>query len=316
MIKPALFNTDMVRSILAGRKTVTRRYAKNCNDLVIPDMSFYDSNRRTYAVHGYTDKERKNQLFTAERPCLICPEDILYVRETWAFISCIYCNREYARGMSPCYDLQAVEFDDGKSISDGCFVYRADCKAPERITWHPSIHMPKAAARIWLKVTDVRVEKLHTMTLDDFLAEGVSVRPEAFRMRLIDADSLLVNMQNGIQGTAREYLKFYQMVVNDEPTADTIESLSAKLRAANMERSEEDCGGWIYCGDGENLPAEPFACIVTVIDTEPMTQEDFESILPYHVGYDGKQWNDIEGNRIPFEVIAWMYAPKEPYHEP
>lgn len=180
MIKPALFNTDMVRSILAGRKTVTRRYAKNCNDLVIPDMSFYDSNRRTYAVHGYTDKERKNQLFTAERPCLICPEDILYVRETWAFISCIYCNREYARGMSPCYDLQAVEFDDGKSISDGCFVYRADCKAPERITWHPSIHMPKAAARIWLKVTDVRVEKLHTMTLDDFLAEGVSVRPEAF----------------------------------------------------------------------------------------------------------------------------------------
>lgn len=95
--------------------------------------------------------------------------------------------------------------------------------------------------------------------------------------------------------------------------ADTIEALSAKL--ADMERSAEDSSGWIYCGDGENLPTEPFACIVTVIDTEPMTQADFESILPYHVGYDGKQWNDIEGNRIPFEVIAWMYAPKEPYHE-
>lgn len=91
---------------------------------------------------------------------------------------------------------------------------------------------------------------------------------------------------------------------------------SENIIKVNMERSEEDCGGWIYCGDGENLPAEPFACIVTVIDTEPMTQEDFESILPYHVGYDGKQWNDIEGNRIPFEVIAWTYAPKEPYHEP
>lgn len=98
--------------------------------------------------------------------------------------------------------------------------------------------------------------------------------------------------------------------------ADTIEALSAKLQAANMERTAEDCGGWIYCGDGENLPAEPSACIVTVIDTEPMTQTDFESILPYHVGYGGKQWNDIEGNQIPFEVIAWMYAPKEPYHEP
>lgn len=101
-------------------------------------------------------------------------------------------------------------------------------------------------------------------------------------------------------------------LVND--AADTIESISAKL--ADMERQAEDGGGWIYCGDGENLPAEPSACIVTVIDTEPMTQTDFEKILPYHVGYDGKQWNDIDGNRIPFEVIAWMYAPKEPYHEP
>lgn len=179
-IKPILFNTEMVQAIIEGRKTVTRRICKNCNDFIIPDMSFYDSARRTYAVHGYTDKEHKNQLFTAERPCPICPGDILYVRETWAFIPCICCNGEYARGMQPCYDFQAVEFDDGESISDGCFVYRADCKTPERITWHPSIHMPRKAARIWLKVTDVRVEKLHTMTLDDFLDEGVAVRPEAF----------------------------------------------------------------------------------------------------------------------------------------
>lgn len=97
--------------------------------------------------------------------------------------------------------------------------------------------------------------------------------------------------------------------------AGTIESLSAKL--ADMERSAEDCGGgWIYCGDGENLPKEPFACIVTVIDTEPMTMTDFEAILPYQVGYSGGTWNDSDGRQIPFDVIAWMKAPTEPYHEP
>lgn len=108
--------------------------------------------------------------------------------------------------------------------------------------------------------------------------------------------------------------------------ANTIESLSANLQAANREIEAlniiKEIGDevaanlkWTYCGDGNNLPTAPFGCIVTVIDTEPMTQEDFESILPYHVGYDGKQWNDIEGNQIPFEVIAWRPAPREPYHE-
>lgn len=109
--------------------------------------------------------------------------------------------------------------------------------------------------------------------------------------------------------------------------ADTIESLYAKPQAANKEIEAlniiKEIGDevaanleWTYCRDGKNLPTDPFGCIVTVIDTEPMTQEDFESILPYHVGYDGKQWNDMEGNQIPFEVIAWRPAPKEPYHEP
>lgn len=48
-------------------------------------------------------------------------------------------------------------------------------------------------------------------------------------MRLIDADSLLVNMDKGIQGTAREYLKFYQMAVNDEPTAYDVDKVVGKI---------------------------------------------------------------------------------------
>ena len=70
--------------------------------------------------------------------------------------------------------------------------------------------------------------------------------------------------------------------------------------------------GWIPCS--ERLPEEPFGCLVTVIDCEPVTQTDFENILPYFVGYGGESWNDEDGNEIPFEVIAWQPLP-EPFKE-
>ena len=180
-ILPILFNTDMVRAILDGRKTVTRRICKDGNDFTVPDMNFYDADRRTYAVHNYANKDHTDKLSIAERICPICLGDILYIRETWAFIPCIGCDGRYNRGQAMnCYDLQAVEYDDGSSISDGCFVYRADCLYPEKVSWRPSIHMPKQAARIWVKVTDVRVERLQYMNTGDFLAEGVVIRPEAY----------------------------------------------------------------------------------------------------------------------------------------
>ena len=78
MIKGILFNTDMVRAILDGRKTVTRRICKDVNEFNVPDMSYFDADRRTYAVHNYSDSEHAEQLSTAERACPICPGDILY----------------------------------------------------------------------------------------------------------------------------------------------------------------------------------------------------------------------------------------------
>lgn len=69
---------------------------------------------------------------------------------------------------------------------------------------------------------------------------------------------------------------------------------------------------WIPCS--ERLPEEPFGCLVTVWDTEPMTMDEFENLLPYFVGWDGERWNDGEGEQCPFEVIAWMPLP-EPYQE-
>lgn len=170
-IKPILFiNTEMVRAILDGRKSCTRRICKDANECTVPDMDFYDSDKRTYAVHNYADKEHTDKLSIAERTCPICPGDILYVRETWTE----ECGKYYYRA-----DYDSDYLDPCETLSGG---YPASCRnhpgcdgcmaTSTRIHWHPSIHMPKEAARIWLKVTDVRVERLQDMTDDDAEAEG------------------------------------------------------------------------------------------------------------------------------------------------
>ena len=67
---------------------------------------------------------------------------------------------------------------------------------------------------------------------------------------------------------------------------------------------------WIPCS--EKMPEEAYGCLVTVMDCEAYSMEDFENIYPEFVGWDGETWNDGDGEEIPFEVIAWMPLPK-PY---
>lgn len=152
VIKPILFNTEMVRAILDGRKTCTRRICKDANEYTVPDMDFYNADRRTYAVHNFADKEHMEQLSTAERNCPICPGDILYVRETWMD----YAGRTMYRA--------------------DCDKYRLESLKLAEFSWEPSIHMPKEVARIWLKVTDVRVERLQEMDKMEAVKEGIDPR--------------------------------------------------------------------------------------------------------------------------------------------
>lgn len=161
-IKPILFNTEMVRANLDGRKTCTRRIVKGFipNDAVWGYTAFTPkgciSCRGTFA-DGYGEKFFK----LPYQPC-----DILYVRETWEHFECCCCEGDEHGN---CYrePQQSV-----LNKSCGCYMYRATDEIYGDARWHPSIHMPKEAARIWLKVTDVRVERLQDMTDDDAEAEG------------------------------------------------------------------------------------------------------------------------------------------------
>lgn len=177
VIKPILFNTEMVRAILDGRKTCTRRICKDANEYTVPDMDFYNADRRTYAVHNFADKEHMEQLSTAERTCSICPGDILYVRETW---QCWRAHRYEATAdirFRAGGDDVRLQFANGNTDSINrlgydTFVHKWFSHNGE---WKPSLFMPKEAARIWLKVTDVRVERLQEITSEQICREGVEV---------------------------------------------------------------------------------------------------------------------------------------------
>lgn len=166
-IKPILFNTEMVRAILDGRKDATRRIVKGFipDDAVWGYTAFtpkgYISCRGTFA-DGYGEKFFK-------LPCE--PGDTLYVRETWERFECRNCEGD-ERGICP-KEPQKNVLD---KHSCGCYMYRATDEISGDAKWHPSIHMPKEAARIWLRVTDVRVERLQDITIDEIRKEGLEPR--------------------------------------------------------------------------------------------------------------------------------------------
>ncbi len=124
-INPNLSNTEMVRAILDGRKTKTRRLVKDGSEIAPVE-----------------------------------PGDILWVRETW-------CNLPVSPG-------------GHARLMRGRYYYKADVPdiRPEgwRGNWKPSIHMPKEAARIFLKVTDVRMERLRKITARECEYEGIEIK--------------------------------------------------------------------------------------------------------------------------------------------
>lgn len=167
-VLPILFNADMVRAILDGRKTVTRRLIKNDTDAIL--------NSPYHKEHPEVeDKQIISKLCMPPYQ----PGDILYVRETWCWCPCWDCGMDTDE--HNCCDETARKFFNHDMREYGCYCYKASCddnEEPSVDTWHPSIHMPKEAARIWLKVKDVWVERVQDITVDGIRREGVGVDPK------------------------------------------------------------------------------------------------------------------------------------------
>lgn len=144
--KPILFNTEMVRAILDGRKTQTRRLMKRHIAPVLYDDNIPAPDRIRMNAAGTMSFDWSGRViggFDLKMPCK--PGDVLYVRETWKKVP----------GVPP-------------------YIYKATYSVGE-VNWRPSIHMPKEAARLFLRVTDVRVERLRDGLgcLQALQAEGV-----------------------------------------------------------------------------------------------------------------------------------------------
>lgn len=133
-MKPILFNSEMVRAILENRKTVTRRVVKPQPEKCAHSPYECCGGRFAFRIG---DRACTNQYKPPYRP-----GDILWVREAF--------------WKSP----------------NGEYTYKSDYNQAERLTWHPSIHMPREAARIFLRVTEVRVERLQGITEEQSEKEG------------------------------------------------------------------------------------------------------------------------------------------------
>ncbi len=138
---PILFSTDMVKAILEGRKTMTRRIVK-------------PQPKRVHEVFKLLERDK-----TLLNGCIKCPygrvDDRLWVRETW------------------CQDL------DFNGITKSV-VYKASAHPNAGFKWKPSIHMFRWMSRINLEITGVRVERLQEISEADIKAEGISLDTDMF----------------------------------------------------------------------------------------------------------------------------------------
>lgn len=153
---PVLFSTPMVQAILEGRKSQTRRLVKDKHVLYSLDVNkvipeYFKGGDGGWCPYGQLG-------------------DILWVRETWG----VGCRPDPFQGSVDGIEFKADSqfIDDVESLP--LHQYEDfDYGNYDKSGWRPSIHMPKSIARIWLQVTDIRVERLQDISEDDAKAEGV-----------------------------------------------------------------------------------------------------------------------------------------------
>jgi hypothetical protein len=157
-VKPIIFNTQMVTAILEGRKTVTRRKVEL--DLGLADT---DKNDKNYLKIP----DQYGSCHDAKDLCQFQVGDILYIRETFRENTI----GEYSPEGECIWDKEVIEYKASQKDFDkeyGEYV-------GEYGKWKPSIHMPRKLARIFLKITDIRVERVQDITDKEARREGMNV---------------------------------------------------------------------------------------------------------------------------------------------
>lgn len=168
---PILFSTPMVQAILDGRKTMTRRLNGLDKINQSPDSwllvgTYHILSNDTFEAH-FQHKATKEII---EVKCNYgLPTDLLWVRET--FWKCKNDGKIIFTANASNKDLSEVSL---LKIDGPVFKMK------------PSIHMPKAAARIWLKITGIKVERLQDITDEDAIKEGVDNKTYSFGIRYKD----------------------------------------------------------------------------------------------------------------------------------
>lgn len=172
--RPILFSAPMVRAILDGRKTQTRRVvqsqARNMQRAGMEVIKWRAPGDPWYRDHVWSMRGPTGVWgdYTHERFLSMCPYgqpgDRLWVRETWGL---------HLYGDFTCWNRDSIASRDADNVLGSWQVaYKADAQSPYD-HWRPSIHMPRWASRIALEVTGVRVERLQRISEVDARAEGL-----------------------------------------------------------------------------------------------------------------------------------------------
>lgn len=153
-----LFNTDMVKAILAGRKTQTRRVIQlPTENMKIEGIGRSLTTNEIYA-HFIDTKNISNETIKSKYNL----GDILYIRETFMDCNCKECEL--------CKNTDGVIYK-ADYLKDGSHPILYTCHE-EEVRFRPSIHMPKKYARLFIKITKIKVEYLKDIDDDDISKEG------------------------------------------------------------------------------------------------------------------------------------------------
>ena len=159
-MKPILFSTPMVQAILEDRKTMTRRVVKPQADSL--DSVYCGNGPKGFGAYFHDENyPEEGSMFI---PARYIPGDILWVRETWGSYGYDFPESNAS------YFLYRADYPEG---AKGYWYEPEEINWCDFPRWRPSIHMPHEAARLFLRVTDVRAERLQEITEADAQAEGV-----------------------------------------------------------------------------------------------------------------------------------------------